>query len=180
MVARDDVVVVVESSSGKGKGKVRARKKQLGTANTSATAADGERKKDVPSKSSPSSVLRLDMLPHSHLEGGEMSSDPPRRFPDEVLFDHVERIEDKKKKKNGQSKTNKINSNGYKHLERLLMYSDTVLRINWDTPAGAQEGMSIIRKGEVPVVLRRTPFLTSLVAKWDLDHLVSTYVFSLQ
>ena len=29
-----------------------------------------------------------------------------------------------------------------------------------------------MRKGKVPVVLRRTPFLTSMVAKWDINYLV--------
>ena len=32
--------------------------------------------------------------------------------------------------------------------------------------------IKIVRKGKVPVVLRRTPFLTSMVAKWDLNYLV--------
>ena len=37
---------------------------------------------------------------------------------------------------------------------------------------GWQEAVKIVRKGKVPVVLRRTPFLTSMVAKWDLNYLV--------
>ena len=138
-----------------GKGKVRARRRVAhgGGGPQRAGVAEEEEAGGRGAKSAAAAganALRLDMLPHSDLEGGERADDPPRRFPDEMLFVRV----DGRGPDGGGA------------------YTDKVLRINFDTPAGSQEAIKIVRKGKVPVVLRRTPFLTSMVAKWDLNYLV--------
>lgn len=137
-----------------GKGKVRPRRHVTTTASISAPQTTEAMKagktgtKGAVGKQE--NALRLDMLPHSDLEGGERGDDPPRRFPDEMLFVRVD----------GRG------------LDGDGAYTDKVLRINFDSTAGSQEGIRLVRKGKVPVVLRRTPFLTSMVAKWDLNYLV--------
>ena len=161
------VVAVVSEGGLRGKGKVRERRRASGMmadarearrGNGHATAMspsddDKTRTTHTPVRLKQQPALRLDMLPHSDLEGGEKGDDPPRRFPDDVLFTHVDA----------------------KCADGDGQYSDKVLRINFDSPVGAQDGMRIVRKGKVPVVMRRTPFLTSLVAKWDFNHMVRSY-----
>ena len=149
----------------RGKGKVRERRRPSGMMTTDArevrrgnghaTTTSSSDNATMSTSHSPARLkqqpaLRLDMLPHSDLEGGEKGDDPPRRFPDDVLFTHVDA----------------------KGADGDGQYSDKVLRINFESPVGAQDGMRIVRKGKVPVVMRRTPFLTSLVAKWDFNHMV--------